>query len=223
MSAPSRRSSSPSRRRPTPPATSSCSLAPLLSHQQRQQRQGDRRRYWGPDGSDNTIEAEIVIVTTFIYDNTRLLLLSKTEVPNGPPIRAASQRHVMAHMMVNGPVCFDDRHERSWGRARRSTRSTTSMPTTSTTEVGFIRGSQIRSEPATRRAVRSRSPPWPRRSACRAAGVSRLPREILLPPCRRGGADGEPALCRPDHRPRPERARRLGLPAPRDLRLAASQ
>jgi len=40
--------------------------------------------YYGPDGSDNTIEAEIVVLGTFIYDNTRLLLLSKTDAfPNG--------------------------------------------------------------------------------------------------------------------------------------------
>src|SRR5690348_2466913 len=31
--------------------------------------------YYGVDGSDNTIEADIVILSTFIYDNTRLLLL----------------------------------------------------------------------------------------------------------------------------------------------------
>ena len=34
--------------------------------------------YYGPDGSDNTIEADIVILAPFIYDNMRLLLLSKT-------------------------------------------------------------------------------------------------------------------------------------------------
>src|ERR1043166_905633 len=33
--------------------------------------------YYGPDGSNNTIEAELVILAPFIYDNTRLLLLSK--------------------------------------------------------------------------------------------------------------------------------------------------
>ena len=38
--------------------------------------------YYGPDRSDNTIEADIVIVAPFIYDNTRLMLLSKTrEIP----------------------------------------------------------------------------------------------------------------------------------------------
>ena len=40
--------------------------------------------YYGPDGSDNTVEAELVILSPFIYDNTRLLLLSKTDrFPNG--------------------------------------------------------------------------------------------------------------------------------------------
>src|ERR1700726_2517087 len=40
--------------------------------------------YFGPDGSDNTIEADLVILSPFIYDNTRLLLLSKTDkFPNG--------------------------------------------------------------------------------------------------------------------------------------------
>src|SRR6185312_950420 len=40
--------------------------------------------YYGPDGSDNSIEADIVIVSTFIYDNSRLLMLSKTDkFPNG--------------------------------------------------------------------------------------------------------------------------------------------
>src|SRR6202047_2642796 len=35
--------------------------------------------YYGPDGSDNTIEADLVILAPFIYDNTRLLLLSKSD------------------------------------------------------------------------------------------------------------------------------------------------
>ena len=32
--------------------------------------------YYGPDGSENTIEADLVILAPFIYDNTRLLLVS---------------------------------------------------------------------------------------------------------------------------------------------------
>src|SRR6202045_3192602 len=44
----------------------------------------DRPAASRPDGSDNTVEAEVVILAPFIYDNTRLLLLSKTEkFPNG--------------------------------------------------------------------------------------------------------------------------------------------
>jgi penicillin-binding protein 1A len=40
--------------------------------------------YYGPDGSDNTVEADLVVLTSFIYDNTRLLLLSKTgKFPDG--------------------------------------------------------------------------------------------------------------------------------------------
>ena len=37
--------------------------------------------YYGPDGSDNTIEADIVILTTFIYDNVRLLCCRRRTVP----------------------------------------------------------------------------------------------------------------------------------------------
>jgi gluconate 2-dehydrogenase alpha chain len=58
--------------------------------------------YYGPDGSDNTIEAEIVILSTFIYDNTRLLLLSKTDrFPNG---LANSSGHLGKHMMSHTPT-----------------------------------------------------------------------------------------------------------------------
>jgi gluconate 2-dehydrogenase alpha chain len=68
--------------------------------------------YYGPDGSDNTIEAEIVVLGTFIYDNTRLLLLSKTEkFPNGLANSSGQLgRHLMAHMMPNVSVGFEDRH-----------------------------------------------------------------------------------------------------------------
>src|SRR6516164_9534676 len=68
--------------------------------------------YYGPDGSDNSIEAELVILTTFIYDNTRLLLLSKTDkFPNGLANSSGELgKHMMAHMMANVFVAFDDRH-----------------------------------------------------------------------------------------------------------------
>src|SRR5580692_9778853 len=67
--------------------------------------------YYGPDGSDNTIEAVLVILTTFIYDNTRLLLLSKTDkFPNGLANSSGQLgKHVMAHIMAKVFVGFDDR------------------------------------------------------------------------------------------------------------------
>src|SRR3954470_14458072 len=67
--------------------------------------------YYGPDGSDNTIEAEVVILAPFIYDNTRLLLLSKTDkFPNGlANSNGQVGKRMMAHMMANVFVGFDDR------------------------------------------------------------------------------------------------------------------
>src|SRR5258705_3715385 len=67
--------------------------------------------YYGPDGSDNTIEAEMVILTPFIYDNTRLLLLSRTEkFPNG---LANSSGQVGKHLMAQiGPRVFATIYDR---------------------------------------------------------------------------------------------------------------
>ena len=80
--------------------------------------------YYGPDGSDNTIEADIVILSTFIYDNTRLLLLSKTaKFPNGLANSSGQLgKHIMAHIVarvvrgirrplhqqLHGPECAED-------------------------------------------------------------------------------------------------------------------
>jgi gluconate 2-dehydrogenase alpha chain len=68
--------------------------------------------YWGPDGSDNTVEADIVIISTFIYDNTRLLLLSKTDkYPNGLANSSGQVgKGLMAHIGGNVFAGFDDRH-----------------------------------------------------------------------------------------------------------------
>src|SRR5690242_875246 len=68
--------------------------------------------YYGADGSDNTVEAELVILTPFIYDNTRLLLLSKTDkFPNGLANSSGQVgKHVMAHIMARVYLTFDDRH-----------------------------------------------------------------------------------------------------------------
>src|SRR3982075_3229066 len=67
--------------------------------------------YYGPDGCDNTIDAELVIVAPFIYDNTRLLLLSKTEkFPNGLANSSGQVgKHLMAHIGPRVFATFDDR------------------------------------------------------------------------------------------------------------------
>src|SRR5207244_13217698 len=54
--------------------------------------------YYGPDNSDNTIEAELVILAPFIYDVVRLLLLSKKiKFPDGLD---DSSCHLGRHVMT---------------------------------------------------------------------------------------------------------------------------
>jgi gluconate 2-dehydrogenase alpha chain len=103
--------------------------------------------YYGPDGSDNTIEADIVILTTFIYDNTRLLLLSKTDkFPNGLANSSGHLgKHMMAHMMANVFVGFDDRHMNIYmgPSAQKHTLDDFNADNFDHSGLGFIRGSQI--------------------------------------------------------------------------------
>jgi len=103
--------------------------------------------YWGPDGSDNTIEAELVILTPFIYDNTRLLLLSKTDkFPNGLANSSGQVgKHLTAHMMPNVYVAFDDRHINNYmgPSAQKHTIDDFNADNFNHADVGFIRGSQI--------------------------------------------------------------------------------
>ena len=67
--------------------------------------------YYGPDGSENSIEAEIVILTPFIYDNTRLLLISKSDkFPDGLANSSGQVgKHLMTHITVKVFAAFDDR------------------------------------------------------------------------------------------------------------------
>src|SRR5215813_11878145 len=103
--------------------------------------------YYGPDGTDNTIEAEIVILSTFIYDNTRLLLLSKTDrFPNGLANSSGEVgRHLMAHMMPNVYALFDDRHMNIYmgPSAQKHTIDDFNADNFDHAGLGFIRGSQI--------------------------------------------------------------------------------
>jgi gluconate 2-dehydrogenase alpha chain len=103
--------------------------------------------YYGPDGSDNTVEAEIVIVAPFIYDNTRLLLLSKTEkFPNGLANSSGHVgKHIMAHMMANVFVTFDDRYINNFmgPSAQKHTIDDFNADNFDHGGLGFIRGAQI--------------------------------------------------------------------------------
>src|ERR1700716_3759057 len=107
--------------------------------------------YWGPDGSDNTIEAEVVILAPFIYDNTRLLLLSKTEkFPNGlANSNGQGGRHIMTHINVRVFATFEDRVNIFMGpSAQRHTVDDYNADNFDHGGLGFIRGAQISVHPA---------------------------------------------------------------------------
>ncbi len=108
--------------------------------------------YYGPDGSDNTIEAELVIVAPFIYDNTRLLLLSKTEkFPNGLANSSGQVgKHIMAHIGARVFATFDDRHANIFmgPSAQRHSLDDFNADNFDHSGLGFIRGAQISVVPA---------------------------------------------------------------------------
>jgi gluconate 2-dehydrogenase alpha chain len=103
--------------------------------------------YYGPDGSDNTIEAELVILSPYVYDNVRLLLLSKTaKFPDG---LANSSGHVGKHFMthIGGRVftVFDDRYVNMFmgPTAQKHTIDDLNADNFDHAGLGFIRGAQI--------------------------------------------------------------------------------
>jgi len=108
--------------------------------------------YYGPDRSDNTIEAEIVILAPFIYDNVRLLLLSKTEkFPNGVANSSGHVgKHLMAHIGARAFAAFDDRHVNIFmgPSAQKHTLDDFNADNFDHSGLGFIRGAQISSGPA---------------------------------------------------------------------------
>src|SRR5271165_2948561 len=108
--------------------------------------------YYGPDGSDNTIEAEIVILSPFIYDNTRLLMLSKTDkFPNGLANSSGQLgKHVMAHIMAKVFAAYDDRFVNIYmgPSAQKHTIDDFNADNFDHSGVGFIRGAQISVSPA---------------------------------------------------------------------------
>src|SRR5207245_11588680 len=103
--------------------------------------------YYGPGGTDNTIEADIVILSTFIYDNTRLLLLSKTgKFPDGLANSSGQVgKHIMAHIAAKVYAAFDNRYVNNFmgPNAQKHALDDFNADNFDHGSVGFIRGAQV--------------------------------------------------------------------------------
>ena len=163
----------------------------------------------------NTIEAELVILTPFIYDNTRLLLLSKTEkFPNGLANSSGQVgKHLMAHMMPNVYVAFDDRHMNNYmgPSAQKHTIDDFNADNFDHASLGFIRGSQISVGTGNLQGgpislTTTMPPPGTPRWAPPIATSWRS----TTPGTPRWWRRPRTCPCRPDHRSRSQRARCLG-------------
>jgi gluconate 2-dehydrogenase alpha chain len=103
--------------------------------------------YYGPDGSENDVEAEIVILAPFIYDATRLLLLSRTaRFPDGLANSSGHVgKHLMTHIRARVLVAFDDRHVNIYmgPSAQKHSIDEFNADSFDHSGLGFIRGAQI--------------------------------------------------------------------------------
>jgi gluconate 2-dehydrogenase alpha chain len=104
--------------------------------------------YYGPDNSENSVEAEIVILAPFIYDNTRLLLLlSKTQAfPNGLANSSGQLgKHIMAHIGTRAFATFDDRYVNNFmgPNAQKHARDDFNADNYDHKDAGFIRGANL--------------------------------------------------------------------------------
>jgi gluconate 2-dehydrogenase alpha chain len=108
--------------------------------------------YYGPDGSDNAVEADIVVLAPFIYDNVRLLLLSKTaRFPNGLANSSGEVgKHLMAHISPRVWAAFDDRYVNIYmgPSAQRHSFDDLNADNFDHSGLGFIRGAQVSVSPA---------------------------------------------------------------------------
>src|SRR3954465_816574 len=107
--------------------------------------------YYGPDGSENAIEAELVILAPFTYDNTRLLLLSKTaKFPDGLANSSGHVgKHFMTHLRGRVQIAFDDRHVNIFmgPSAQKHSIDDFNADNFDHKDLGFIRGGQISVSP----------------------------------------------------------------------------
>ena len=108
--------------------------------------------YYGPDGSENTVEAELVIIAPFIYDIVRLLMLSKTnKFPNGLANSSGHLgKHMMAHISARVFAAFDDRYVNIFmgPSAQKHTLDDFNADNFDHTGMNFMRGAQISVAPA---------------------------------------------------------------------------
>lgn len=103
--------------------------------------------YYGPDGSDNTIEADIVILAPFVYDNVRLLLLSKTsKFPDGLANSSGQVgKHIMAHVATRVFAAFDSRYVNNYmgPNAQKYSFDDLNGDNFDHKDAGFIRGANV--------------------------------------------------------------------------------
>jgi gluconate 2-dehydrogenase alpha chain len=103
--------------------------------------------YYGPDGSDNSIEADLVILAPFTYDNTRLLLLSKTaRFPDGLANSSGHVgKHFMTHIRARVQIAFDNEYVNVYMGPSAQKHSIDDFNADNFDHAGlsFIRGAQI--------------------------------------------------------------------------------
>ncbi len=103
--------------------------------------------YYGPDGSENVIEADLVILTPYIYDCTRLLLLSKTEKFSNGLANSSGfvGKCLMSHPGARAFAVFDDRYTNVFMGPSNQKHSIDDFNADNFDHsgLGFIRGAQI--------------------------------------------------------------------------------
>src|SRR5215472_15791933 len=108
--------------------------------------------YYGPDGSDNTVEADLVILAPFTYDNTRLLLLSKTaKFPDGLANSSGwAGKGFMTHLRARVQVAYDIEFVNVYMGPSAQKHSIDDFNSDNFDHggLGFIRGAQISVGPA---------------------------------------------------------------------------